>query len=108
MKDGYISKFIITKIGHQATQYKKIIDTLPVLCTDKNFRYIDDVVCTWTYLQEATSLPPYPDPARWSNTYSVEIKSAGLAVAPDANTGECPVIISLVQKTHVFDTNLQK
>ena len=31
MKVGPISKLIITKTGHRPTQYKKIIDTLPVL-----------------------------------------------------------------------------
>ena len=37
MKDGPISKLLITKIGHRPTQFKKIIDTLPVLCADNNF-----------------------------------------------------------------------
>ena len=59
----------ITETRHRATQYKKIIDTLPVLCTDKSYRCINDVLCTWTDLPEATFLPPYPDPAQWSNTY---------------------------------------
>ena len=61
MKDGCISKLTITKTGHQATQYKKIIETLPVLCIDKNFRYINDVLCTWTDLEEVTFLPVYPN-----------------------------------------------
>ena len=46
MKDGPTSKSIITKTKHQPTQYKKIIDTLPVLCADKNYQGIDDVI--WT------------------------------------------------------------
>ena len=37
MKDNSISKLLITKIGHRPTQYKKIVDTLPILCADKNF-----------------------------------------------------------------------
>ena len=37
MKDSPISKLIITKTGHRSTQYKKIVDTLPVLCVDKNY-----------------------------------------------------------------------
>ena len=31
MKDGPISKLIITKTGHRLTQFKKIVDTLPIL-----------------------------------------------------------------------------
>ena len=45
MKDGCISKLIITDTRHQATQYRRIIDTLPVLCADKNHRGIDDMLC---------------------------------------------------------------
>ena len=75
MKDGCLSNFTITDTKHGATQYKKIIDTLPVLCVDKNFRYIDDVLCIWTDLPEATFLTPYLDQAQWSNTYNVEIKT---------------------------------
>ena len=37
MKDSLISKLIITKTGHQSTQYKKIINTLPILCIDNNY-----------------------------------------------------------------------
>ena len=43
MKDGPISKLIITKTGSRPTQYKKIIDTLPVLCADKNYQGLDEV-----------------------------------------------------------------
>ena len=48
MKDGCISKLTITETGHRATQYKKIIDALPVLCADKNYRYIDNIICMGT------------------------------------------------------------
>ena len=37
MKDDCLSKLAITKSRHQATQYKKIIDALFVLCLDKNY-----------------------------------------------------------------------
>ena len=36
MKDGPIYKLLITKTGHRSTQFKKINETLPVLCVDKN------------------------------------------------------------------------
>ena len=32
MKDGAISKLLITETEHRPTQFKKITDTLPVLC----------------------------------------------------------------------------
>ena len=46
MKDGPISKLLIIKTGHRPTQFKKITDTLPVLCADKNFQGLDEVLRT--------------------------------------------------------------
>ena len=37
IKDGPISKLLITKTGHRPTQLKKITNTLPVLCAFTNF-----------------------------------------------------------------------
>ena len=36
MKDGLLSKLTITKTGHRPSQFKKIRDTLPVFCADRN------------------------------------------------------------------------
>ena len=44
MKDGPISKLTITKTGHRPTQFKKITDTLPVSCKDKNLHCLDEVI----------------------------------------------------------------
>ena len=61
MKDVPISKLIITKTGHRPTQYKKIVDTLPILCVDKNYQDIDDVFCNGIDLVKADFTPTYPD-----------------------------------------------
>ena len=61
MKENPISKLVISKTRHQ---YKKFINTLPVLlvlCTDKNYRCIDDIILTRTNLVEADFTLPYPD-----------------------------------------------
>ena len=36
MKDGSVFKLIVIETGHRPNQYKKIVDTLPVLCVYKN------------------------------------------------------------------------
>ena len=69
MKDGCLSKITITESTHQAIQFKKITDALPVFCTDKGYRYINNVRCANTELLEVAFLPPYPDAAQWSNAY---------------------------------------
>ena len=61
MIDSYISKMTITETRHWATQSKKIIDILPLLCADKNYRYITDVLCTWTDLDKADCILSYPN-----------------------------------------------
>ena len=59
-KDGYLSKLIITKSRHQATQYKKFIDALPGFCTYKNYKYINAIICTSTTLTKDNFLSAYP------------------------------------------------
>ena len=61
MKDGPISTLIITKIGHQPNYYKKIVNTLPVLCPDTNYQGLNEVVQTGNNLVEADYIPLYPD-----------------------------------------------
>ena len=104
MKDGCLSKLTITESANRAIQYKKIIDALPVYCADKGYRYINDIVCMNTELQQVDFLPPYPDAALWSNTYNVQIKTVVLNVAPDQH-GTCPPITQMIQKTCGFNSN---
>ena len=61
MKDGPISKLLITKTGHRPTQFKKITDTLPVLCADNNFQGLDEVIWTGCNLVETDFIATYPD-----------------------------------------------
>ena len=107
MKDGQISKLTITETGHRATQYKKIIDTLPVLCTDKNYRGINDVLQNKIDLVEVDFIPIYSDTNLWSNTYDEEITTIDPTVVPLADASRTQ-IIRLEQQTHVFNANLQK
>ena len=73
MKEGPLFKLTITKGGQQNIQYKKILDTLPVFCADKGYRFISDVICTNTKLVETTFLPKYPEATKWSKSYHVHI-----------------------------------
>ena len=108
MKDGPLSKLTITENGQRANQYKKIIDALPVFCADKGYKFIDDIIRTGTKLTEAKFKPAYPDVTSWSTKYHLEVATVDAAVAPNNLTGKRPVIIELQEKTHIFDTNLQK
>ena len=45
VKDGCLHKITITEGSHQATQLKKIRDALPILCANKNFKYLNDIIC---------------------------------------------------------------
>ena len=61
MKDGPISKLLITKPGHRPTQFKKITETLPVSCADNNFQGLDEVLWTGIDLVETNFMPTYPN-----------------------------------------------
>ena len=76
MKDSYFHKLTITECTHQATQYKKIINALPVLCVDKEFRFVDNGICTNTVLVKTAFLPLYPNKALWSNVTNVQMDTS--------------------------------
>ena len=105
MKDSPISKLTITKTGHQATQYKKIIDTLPVLCVDKNYQGIHNVVWNRIDLVEVDLTSIYPDTNKWSNTHHIEIRTINSADVLVANGLRTPTI-TIERRIHVFDANL--
>ena len=108
MKDGLISKLTITRTGHWSTQYKKIADTLPVLCADKKYRGIDDVLCNEIKLVEAAFTLIYSDTNQWSNTYNVDIRTINPTAAILADDGSSLQTITLEQQTNIFNANLQK
>ena len=108
MKDSPISKLLITKTRHRSTQFKKITDTLPVLCADENFLGLSEFIPTGRDLVETDFMPTYPEATQWSNTYHLEIQTVDPTVNLDANTRVRPPITIMVQKAHVFDANLQK
>ena len=62
IKDCPISKLPITKIGHKPSQFKKISDNLPVLCKDKTFCGLNEVIWTGQIGQKCcTQLNPLCD-----------------------------------------------
>ena len=98
MKDGPISKLLITKPGHRSTQFKKTTYTLAVLCADKTFQGLNKVLQTGINLTGTNSLPIYPNATRWSNTHHVEIQTVVPTAAIDPATGVRPPITVVVQK----------
>ena len=83
MKDSLLSKPTITKTGHKPSQFKKISDALPVLCADKNYQGLDEVLRTGRDGVETDFImPAYQDTNQWSTTHHVKIST----VDPKANT----------------------
>ena len=108
MKVGYLSKLIIIKSGHQATKYHNFIDALPGFCTYKNYKYINDIICTKTKLTEAIFLPVYPFTTQWSFKYYVNIGSVNPIVGLDIPSGARPTYTEMVEKSFLFNSNLMK
>ena len=71
MKDNPISKLTITKTGHRFSQFKKIRNALPVFCADKNYRGLNEVLCTRRDKIEDDFMPAYPDTNQWSTTQHI-------------------------------------
>ena len=108
LKDGCLHKLTITECSHRATQFKKIHNALPVLCVDKGFKFVDDVICTNKELVKLDYLPTYPNTSLWSSIIYIQINTVELFVATDAQTGARPIIKVMAEKTRVFDSNMQK
>ena len=107
MKDGPLFKLTLTEGGQRATQYKKILDALPVLAADKGYKYIDDII--WTDIKKTISdfTPAYPAASQWSNTYHVEVNTVD--PTGQLNTNGTRVTVKALQKrTNIHDPNLQK
>ena len=71
MKDGPISKLTITETGHRPSKFKKLWDTLPVFCTDKNYSGLNEVLCTGRDQVEDNFMPDYPNANLWSCTHQI-------------------------------------
>ena len=108
MKDCPIFKVLITKTGHRPTQFKKITDTLPLLCLDKNFHGLDEVLWIGTNLVKVDFMSPYPNATRWLSTHNVKIQTVAKTAAIDTTTGVRPFVHIVIEQTDIFDTNLQK
>ena len=103
MKDGPISKLLITKTGQRPTQYKKIVDTLLVLLADKNYQGLNDVI--WNGIDQVKTyfMPTYLDATRWSTPTMWKLKpSTQILHQMQLVTGLRPRIVTLVQQTHIF------
>ena len=107
IKNGPIFKLIITKIGHRPTHYKKIVDTLPVLCADKNFQGFNYVIWTENDLFEADFVLLYLDALQWSTAHHVQVSTVNPYDVPQAD-GSHTACFETMEQTHIFDTNLQK
>ena len=102
MKDSPISKLLITKTGHIPIQFKKIVNTLPVLCADKNFWGLDEVIFTGNNLVETNFMQTFPDANLWSITHHVQVSTVNPLDIPLAN-GSHPACFEMTKQTHVFD-----
>ena len=90
-KDGPLFKLTITETGHRPSQFRKISDALPVLCTDKNYRGLDEVIRTGSDRVETDFMSDYPNDNQWFTTHHVQI----ITVNPEADAepdGSRPVL----------------
>ena len=107
MRDGPISKLTITETGYRPSQFKKISDVLPVLCTNKNFQGLDEILRTGRDLVKTDFMPPYPNATQWSITHHIQLSIVD-PNDPELPDGSLPICFEMMEQIHVFDANLQK
>ena len=104
MKDGCLQKLIIIECSHQATQFKKIHHALSVICVDKGFKFVDNVIHKNKELIKTNHLPTYPNESLWSTIVNIEIDMVDPTATLDVQTGDRPIIKAVLKK--VFDVNM--
>ena len=107
LKNSTIYKLTITKKGLRPTQFKKIIDVLPVLCADKNFQDLNEFLLTGCDIVKTDFMLPYPNATQWSTTHHVQVSIVD-PNDPEQPNGSRPICYEMIEQTHVFDANLQK
>ena len=100
MKDGPISKLRTTKTGHRPSRFKKISDAVPVLCVDKNFRCLNEILWTGRDLVKTDFMPPYPNANIWSITHHVQVSIVD-SNNPEQSNGLRLFRFEMMEKTHL-------
>ena len=70
------------------------------------YQSIDDIICKNTEQVEADFKPLYPDRDLWSTMFHIEINTVDPNSIVGTN-GSCIPINETVEKTHIFNTNIQ-
>ena len=78
MKDWCLYKLTITESSNRATQYKKIVDALPVFCADKGYWFVATVESS---LSDGNNFDSYVDEERIIRT-SLTIEVTGYIINP--------------------------
>ena len=107
MKDILISKLTITETWHRPSQFKKISDALPILCADRNYWGLNEVLHTGCDQAKIDFMSAYPDANWWSSTHHVQISTVD-PTADEEPDGSRPVRFRTMEQTNVTDANLQK
>ena len=105
-QDGYFNKLTIYEYSNQATQLKKINNTLPVLCADKGYRHLENIINNNDELDKVTLMSLYPDATQKYIVMDVKIDTVDPNSIPSSTASVCSVIKCLKTETHDFDENL--
>ena len=68
----------------------------------------NEILRTGRDLVKTDFMPNYPNATQWSTTHHVQVSTVNPNNDLDEDTGERPVSYQIMEKTHVFDANLQK
>ena len=108
LENSCISSFSITKSGPGLNQLKKILDTLPNICQDKHYDYINDIVCTNTKPTQDYFLLNHPIKTQQSSMHYVKPESTNPIIRMDVPSDNSPIDTEMVENPPIFKGNLQE
>ena len=98
----------VTTSRYWLTQLKKILDAIPSLCWDKNYKYTNDIISTNTKPTQSYFLSAYPVRTQQLSTHHVNLRSVDPIIGLDTPSGFRLIDIEMVENPPIFNPNLQE
>ena len=90
------------------TQLKKVLNALPGLCQDKNYKYINDIISTNTKLTKVYFLFVYLVRTQRSSTHHENLRFINPIIGLEVLSGTSPIDIEMIENPLIFNLNLQE
>ena len=103
-----ISCLSITKCRPWSIQLNKVLKAISVICQDKHYDYIPDIINSNTKQTQEYFLSDHPIERRHSSEHHVKLGFVNPIIGLDVLSGNSPINPEMVESTPIFNLYPQK